>query len=605
MGRHQAAGRRRGLAAWPLIVASVVVLIAGGITLAFVISRASDKQSTCGQHATVTVLASDAVAGVTRQLADGFNATAPVVRNTCVTVSIVELPARDAIGELGKDWTTRSDQAPAAWFAASAAQVGALEAINADLTAGRSSEPIAISPGVLATRATDAAALAGLSWKQLASTLAAGTLNGADGKPMRLSAPPARDNLGTLLTIASVAADSHPALRAEQVGPARSTITAILSADLQVPASTEASLKHLTTSNSHVRIVPAVEADLVAFNETNKANLVAVHPSGPTAALELYGVALAAPWVDPVATDTVESFRGFIRSDAGTVLLHAAGLRTATGEQPTVGGINLAAPVTALSIDNTTALDELAAVNAESTAPTSAPAAPTTSPPAQTPAPPAPTPQTPAPAPTPTPPATSAAEPAPAPAGPTALIVTDLSESWAKSVLAGPAVDVLRSALQHATTAATGRQTALAVANSGVEGGYQQVVAAGPQDNPDHAAAVKQAVDALAPTGQSRLYGAINAAMSAAGTVATAANPVRIVVIANDVDNTPDMPRATVIQTVRDVLAANPNISLTVIGVGNAVSGSALTEIAETANGTYVASTYGALAEHLTAAVTR
>lgn len=52
-------------------------------------------------------------------------------------------------------------------------------------------------------------------------------------------------------------------------------------------------------------------------------------------------------------------------------------------------------------------------------------------------------------------------------------------------------------------------------------------------------------------------------------------------------DQTPSTSRAVVVQAIREVMAANPSLSLDVVGVGENAPDSALVALAAAGNGTY------------------
>jgi hypothetical protein len=80
--------------------------------------------------------------------------------------------------------------------------------------------------------------------------------------------------------------------------------------------------------------VPVVESELAAFTAANPGtNLVAVHPAGPTAGDELYGVPLTAQWVTPTLREAAAGFLAYLRSPAGQQFLVDSDLRL-TGSAP-------------------------------------------------------------------------------------------------------------------------------------------------------------------------------------------------------------------------------------------------------------------------------
>lgn len=99
--------------------------------------------------------------------------------------------------------------------------------------------------------------------------------------------------------------------------------------------------------------------------------------------------------------------------------------------------------------------------------------------------------------------------------------------------------------------------------------------------------ALDSAIGALGASGERRYYAAVPAVLQQVAAAATVGSPQRIVLITDGPDQTPSTSRTAVVRAIRDVVAANPSISLDVVGVGENAPDSALVALAAAGNGTY------------------
>ena len=94
MGRHASADGRRRIAAWPIVLA-VVVLLLVGLTITYVLIVSPDrKTAACTGNTVLPVTASPGAGRSISDAATAFNATNPIARSTCVSVSVSTMPAR-------------------------------------------------------------------------------------------------------------------------------------------------------------------------------------------------------------------------------------------------------------------------------------------------------------------------------------------------------------------------------------------------------------------------------------------------------------------------------------------------------------------------------
>src|SRR6201746_2279107 len=152
MGRHVSADRRRRVAAWP-IIAVVAVLVLAGLTVGyFVILHSSQKSAACSGSTVLPVVAAPGAATSIRDAAVAFDATTPVARSTCVTVTVDEVAGPVAGAALAAGWKGQKTPGPGLWVVDSAPDLAALDAINPAMTAGHGNTSLATSPVVLAGR---------------------------------------------------------------------------------------------------------------------------------------------------------------------------------------------------------------------------------------------------------------------------------------------------------------------------------------------------------------------------------------------------------------------------------------------------------------------
>jgi len=356
MARHTSDGSRRGLAPWVIVTAIAVVVIAGATTAYLLIVNGADDQASAGCTGQV-VLPITTSAGSTaaiRSAADGFDATAPSARSTCVTTEVTEMAGDRAAQALASSWLTGPGPAPSLWVPTSEADLAALESTNSAMTAGRDPDPMAGSPVVLAVRGQDAPALSTLSWASLPNAAGpAGSAVLAAGDKLIVALPEPVANRATSYALQSVLATGTTAVDPAAVTAATAQLDALAKAGPPIqPTTTTDALTQLAGGQGDFTAVPVVESELAAFTAANLGtNLVAVHPAGPTAGDELYGVPLTAQWVTPTLREAAAGFLAYLRSPAGQQFLVDSDLRL-TGSAPATVTTHAGAPDTSAEIQD-------------------------------------------------------------------------------------------------------------------------------------------------------------------------------------------------------------------------------------------------------------
>lgn len=343
MGRHASAERRRTVAAWPILVGVVALLLVGAAVLYFrVINRDGRDTAGCDSTVVLPVIVGPGAAPAVEQAARAFNATTPVARSTCVSVSVSTVSGPAAVAALAGGWQGQRTPGPGLWIADSTADVAALDTASPAMTAGHPAQGLASSPVVLAVR--QAPVGAPVSWASLARGSTSLVLGIADPGTNRASAA-ALESLVRGASGSPTAAAGIDDADVESAGPVLARLAGTSSS---VPATTDLALTGLAAGTSRYTAVPALESDLATFNSASGTPPTAVYPTGPTAAGEVMPVPLTASWVTSTMSDAAAAFDGYLGNEAGTKIFAAAHLRT-TGARVAAGGVDLRTPVAALA----------------------------------------------------------------------------------------------------------------------------------------------------------------------------------------------------------------------------------------------------------------
>ena len=339
MGRHVSEDRRRRVAAWPIIVVVAVLVLAGLTVGYFVILKSSQRSAACSGSTVLPVVAAPGAATSVRDAAAAFDATTPVARSTCVSVTVDELAGPVAGAALAAGWKDQKTPAPGLWVVDSAPDLAALDASNPAMTAGHGNSSLATSPVVLAVRVAPAAG--SVSWKSVSAGTAAGVVP---------ALPAPEGNRASTYALESIVAAQG---RTGTVDPAAVAASIPVFGRLATqapnpPATTAAALGELALGHVAYTAVPVVESDLAAYNTAHPPGLVAVYPTGPTTGDNVMAVPLTADWVTPAMSDAAAAFDAFLGNAKGTAIFTAHALRTGS-TPPQVAGVDLSTPVTALA----------------------------------------------------------------------------------------------------------------------------------------------------------------------------------------------------------------------------------------------------------------
>ncbi|SDP11892.1 von Willebrand factor type A domain-containing protein [Nakamurella panacisegetis] len=608
MGRHANAESRRRVAAWPIVVAVAVLLVAGLTTAYFVIIDPGKKTAACTGSTVLPVTASPGAAKAVTDAAAAFNATAPVARSTCVSVSVTTTDGAEAAAALASGWTGQSTPAPGLWVVDTTSDVKLVDASRSAMTAGHTNTPLGTSPVVLAVRAAPSTAV---SW----SSLADGTSS------LVLAVPDPKANRASVDALESLVAASNgrtTAIDDAAVTGASSTLQRLAGASTGAPDTTAAALAGLAAGTGGYTAVPVLESQLGSYNATSSTPLTAVYPTGPTAGDEIIPIPLTATWVTNAMSDAAAAFDGFLSDAKGLAVLAADHLRTSAAST-TVPGVDLTTKVIALPdapAQTRTALQSAWAAASGSTspsadpspssatlpvssAPATAPTVTTTPTPAQT-STPTKTPNTTAPATTRTTPTKTAPTTKPTPtvkttpaaAGPAVTLVLDTSGSMDTVQGNQQRITWMQSAVNAVIGASPSDQFGLwSFSTDDGSSGYTKRVPLGPLTDSiaggTRAAAITSAVNALTPGGDSWTYGAIKAAYADAVDSAVAGRPNRVVVVTDGQDTTPGLSRAALIADVSALAAQNKNVVLDIVGLSADVSADAMSQVAAAGGGKY------------------
>jgi hypothetical protein len=601
MGRHASADGRRRIAAWPIVLV-VVVLLLVGVTVAYVVIVTPDNRTAaCTGSTVLPVTVSPGSSRAVTHAAIAFNATHPIARSTCVSVSVSTLRGAAAAGALAAGWKNAAPPAPALWIVDSAADVAAVDADHPAMTAGHQNTALATSPVVVAVRAAPPTSV---SWKGL-----------ADGSvPLVITMPDPAINRASsyaLESMVSASADTPgEAVAAAAVTGSTNLLRRLAAAAPDPPTTTEAALTELSAGSGGFTAVPVVESELAAYNASHNPALTALYPSGPTAGDEMMAVPLTSTWVTDAMSDAAAAFDAFLSGAKGTAILTNDHLRT-VGTPAKAAGIDTRTKVVSLPDATVTVRTDLesawetalnrAPPTGNGPAPATDPTSPVTSSPVtSTPGsatPPSTTPITATANPTSLPKVlprkitkvTPTAAPAP---GPAVTFVLDTSGSmgtiqgnlqrirWMQSAVNA---DIQRSPKDLFGLWSFSTQSG--------SNGYSKLVPVGALteqlNGTPRATTLTAAVNGLTPGGDSWTYGTIQAAYSDAVSTAVAGRPNRVIVVTDSLDTTPNLTRVTLLSAMGSLAAQHKNVVLDIVGLSTDVNSVAMTEIAQAGGGSF------------------
>ncbi|MDI9930830.1 substrate-binding and VWA domain-containing protein [Rhodococcus sp. IEGM 1354] len=324
-----------------IVVLTIAVLVAAVFGWFALRDRISDQgieaADTCVEGpAVLTVAADPDISAAIEQLATRFDATAPVIRDHCVTVEVRAI-ASDAVRVALNSGTDNWDDAalgarPGLWIPQSSAHV---EAVVDRGAIDGTPRPLASSPIVLAApgAVADAVVAAGSSWADLIRLQRDPQALGLpEWGGLRLALPSGSDTGASTLAVAAIAAgvrgDSTTALTVDeasstQLVSAMSELAVTDTGAAATSASTTydalAALENAAGPDAAVHAVPVTEQQLAS---TDSSTLTVVRPQGATPVADHPAVVLSG---DETSTRAAAAFVDFVRQPDGTQTLSDAG----------------------------------------------------------------------------------------------------------------------------------------------------------------------------------------------------------------------------------------------------------------------------------------
>ncbi|MBJ7287315.1 substrate-binding domain-containing protein [Williamsia sp.] len=351
MGQHRTDDtRRRGISRGVvfgfLAIVVVAVLVVVWISLGNRITAdGDDAAKACVEGpATVTVLADPALATQLNTIAGAYNATKPVVRDQCITVTVAPQDAKVTLDGLTGTWDTESmGPYPAAWVPASSVWSAQLLTARSAVVDGNP-ESLVTSPVVLAV-APELARAAGstVGWLDI-PTLARRDnslddlgLRGWGSLKMALAAGPGSDAsvLAAEAIATQVSRTTTGGLTAADADTA--TVTSTLT-DLRKRAPTPTdgvatgALPTIANSGNpataSIHAIPITEQALYAATRSDTSpGVIELLPEGPTPLADYPVVDLTGQQVTAAQAEAVTRFFDFVRTPEQLTSITALGFR--------------------------------------------------------------------------------------------------------------------------------------------------------------------------------------------------------------------------------------------------------------------------------------
>jgi hypothetical protein len=342
VGEHRNSGRGRSIAAGPVIVVLTIAVLVAAVFGWFALrDRISDQgieaADTCVEGpAVLTVAADPDISAAIEQLATRFDATAPVIRDHCVTVEVRAIASdavRAALNSGADNWDVGALGArPGLWIPQSSADV---EAVVDRGAIDGTPRPVASSPIVLAapSAVADAVVAAGSSWADLIRLQRNPQALGLpEWGGLRLAVPSGSDTGASTLAVTAIAAgvrgDPTTALTVDEASstPLVSAMSELAVTDTGAAATSAsttydalAALENAAGPDAAVHAVPVTEQQLAS---TDSSTLTAVRPQGATPVADHPAVVLSG---DETSTRAAAAFVDFVRQPDGTQTLLDAG----------------------------------------------------------------------------------------------------------------------------------------------------------------------------------------------------------------------------------------------------------------------------------------
>lgn len=335
-----------------IVVLTIAVLVAAVFGWFALRDRISDQgieaADTCVEGpAVLTVAADPDISAAIEQLATRFDATAPVIRDHCVTVEVRAIASdavRAALNSGADNWDVGALGArPGLWIPQSSADV---EAVVDRGAIDGTPRPVASSPIVLAapSAVADAVVAAGSSWADLIRLQRNPQALGLpEWGGLRLAVPSGSDTGASTLAVTAIAAgvrgDPTTALTVDEASstPLVSAMSELAVTDTGAAATSAsttydalAALENAAGPDAAVHAVPVTEQQLAS---TDSSTLTAVRPQGATPVADHPAVVLSG---DETSTRAAAAFVDFVRQPDGTQTLLDAGFSV---DEPQDAGI--------------------------------------------------------------------------------------------------------------------------------------------------------------------------------------------------------------------------------------------------------------------------
>ncbi|WP_256989587.1 substrate-binding and VWA domain-containing protein [Rhodococcoides fascians] len=324
-----------------IVVLTIAVLVAAVFGWFALRDRISDQgieaADTCVEGpAVLTVAADPDISAAIEQLATRFDATAPVIRDHCVTVEVRAIASdavRSALNSGADNWDVGALGArPGLWIPQSSADV---EAVVDRGAIDGTPRPVASSPIVLAApvAVADAVVAAGSNWADLIRLQRDPQALGLpEWGGLRLAVPSGSDTGASTLAVAAIAAgvrgDPTTALTVDETSSTQlvTAMSELAVTDTGAAATTAsttydalAALENAAGPDAAVHAVPVTEQQLAS---TDSSTLTAVRPQGATPVADHPAVVISG---DETSTRAAAAFVDFVRQPDGTQTLLDAG----------------------------------------------------------------------------------------------------------------------------------------------------------------------------------------------------------------------------------------------------------------------------------------
>ena len=345
-GGHRSEGGRRGVSVGVIATLIAVVVVVGTVILwsffGHVLSDRSHRaagQCMGGQEA-VPVVADPTIAGVVKELAEGFNAAEGPVGDHCMVVGVKPAGADAVLGGVTGTWPADLGGQPALWIPGSS--VSAARLLAAGPPPGQppaqkivtDSRSLVTSPVLLAVRPELAPALANQSWAALPGLQTNPNALPAWGS-LRLALP--SDGDASFLAGEAVAAASAPpgAPATLGIGPVRALLGGQPKlADNTLTTAMEALLKPGDAASAPVHAVVTTEQQVFQRGRDAATSLASWMPPGPVPVADYPTVLLSGPWLTPEQTSAASEFARFLHKPEQLAALAKAGFRVNGVESP-------------------------------------------------------------------------------------------------------------------------------------------------------------------------------------------------------------------------------------------------------------------------------